>query len=153
MADRYIFGFKTHTRYAARSRGVKFFTAYCNSDADAIALGAWLESNALPNYTKCSVSKVIHEAGVVTMPDNPTLTDVNVLSMTLATQAGNGGTMQRFNVKVPIAYATTGTVSAQAIIDQFKLRCCAPDGAAFTSCISMGNKFYNVVAGPGLDID
>lgn len=153
MASRYIFGFKTHTRYAARSRGVKFFTAYCNSDSDAIALGDWLEKNALPNYTKCSVSKVIHEAGVVQIPENPTLTDVNVLSLTLATQAGEGKSMQRFNVKIPIAYGTTGTVSADAIISQFKSKCCAPDGASFTSCVSMGNRFYNVVEGSGLDIN
>lgn len=153
MADRYVLGFKTHTRFSARARGVRFMTCYCNSDSDATSLAQWLEQNALANYTKVTVSKVIREAGPVQIPDDAEFTDVNLVSMTLATSTGGDGVMQRFNVKVPIKYEETGDIDVSQLIAKMLQYCKAPDGASFESCISVGNRFYNVVEGGGLDID
>ena len=58
MASRYNFGIKGYTRYSSRSQGVRFMTAWCNNDNDALALATALEQY-LPNYSKVSVAKVI----------------------------------------------------------------------------------------------
>lgn len=147
MANRYNFGIKGYTRYSSRSQGVRFMTAYCKNDSDALALGTALEQY-LPNYSKVSVAKVLHEAGDVQFPSGATFTDVDLVSFTMST---GGSTPQRGNFKVPVAYSTPGQLQLANVINAVKQYTCTPDGASFAACVSIGNKFYNVVQGSGLD--
>lgn len=114
MADRYVFSIHSNTKWGV-DLGVSFFTCFFASEAAAIAV--LNEVNTfLPNYAKCSLSKVLREASGYEIPDSGAqLTDINVVSFALANDQNSA---IRRTIKIPLPFIQDGPSQVTTGLEQ-----------------------------------
>lgn len=147
MADRYVFSIHSNTKWGV-DVGISFFTCWCLNDSNAIAL-LDVVNEYLPNYAKCSLSKVIREATNYEIPDaSAVLTDVNVVSFALSNSTNQ--TVRR-TLKIPLGYVIQGDNTVTPGLSQVAAALAAnvTDGAGLPLDNLIGYSFApkNIVAG------
>lgn len=147
MADRYVFSIHSNTKWGV-DVGISFFTCWCLNDSNAIAL-LDVVNQYLPNYAKCSLSKVIREATNYEIPDqSAVLTDVNVVSFALSNDINQ--TVRR-TLKIPLGYIIQGDNTETPGLSQVAnaLTANVTDGAGLPLNNLIGYSFApkNIVAG------